>query len=328
MGSLVIPELSIKLNPSRILPSLTVSYNWSNASPYVLERDVTSVLESGFSTIKGLQKLDSKSSKGNGSITLNFDKYTDIDIVRFEVATIIRQLYKQLPKRTSYPIISANRPNDETQRAFISYSVNAKDTPYDIQQTVKTQIEPIIGAIKGVDKTTVYGANPKEYLLTYNTNVLKTLKLSKQDAITALNTFFNKQSLGEIFYNDEYITLSIQPQNNFIDWQIPIKKIDNRLVYLDELMTIKELEQEATNYYRINGKNAITLSIYATKNANTIALSQTIDKQLKALTKNLPEDYNLIKSYDSTTYLEAELSKIYERSLYTCLLYTSPSPRD
>ncbi|WP_198295226.1 efflux RND transporter permease subunit [Winogradskyella sp. PC-19] len=319
-GLFVIPQLSVKLNSSRSLPSITVSYVWPNASPYILERDVTSVLESGFSIIKGLQKLDSKSSKGNGSVTLNFDKYTDIDIARFEVATIIRQLYKQLPERTSYPVISANRPNDETQRAFLSYSINAKDTPYDIQETVKTQIEPVIGAMKGADKTTVYGANPKEYLLTYNTNLLKTLEFRKQDIITALNTWFGKQSLGDVVYNEEYITLSIQPQNTTVDWHIPIKKVSDRLVYLDEVTTVKEQEQEATSYYRINGENAVTLSVYATKNANTIALAHAIDKRLIELEQNLPQDYNLIKSYDSTIYLEAELSKIYERSLYTVII--------
>lgn len=319
IGLFLIPKLSIQLNPTTSTTSITVSFNWPNASPYAVEREVTSILESGFSTIKGLQKLDSRSSKSNGSITLHFDKYADIDVSRFEVATIIRQLYKKLPERVSYPIISANRANNETQRAFLSYSINAKDSPFEIQETIKTQIEPIIGAIKGVDKTTVHGANPKEYVVTYNANLLKTLNLSKKDVITALHAWFGKQSLGDVVYNDEHITLSTQPQA-FVNWHIPIKKIGTRLVYLDELTTIKEQEQEATNYYRINGKNAITLSIYATKNANTIALAQAIDKQLTALAKKLPQDYNLIKSYDSTTYLEAELSKIYERSSYTVII--------
>lgn len=320
VGVFIIPQLSVKLNPSSSLPSIRVSFRWDNASPYVLERDVTSILESGFSTIKGLEKLDSRSSKGTGSITLNFDKYTNIDIARFEAATIIRQLYKQLPERTSYPTISVNRPDADEERAFLSYSINANESPYDIQETVKTQMEPIIGAISSVDKTVVNGANPKEYLLNYDTALLQTLKLTRQDLIAALTNVFNKESLGEITYNEDYITLSIQPETQDLNWHIPVKKIGNRLVYLDELTTIKEQEQEAQIYYRINGKNAITLAIYATKDANTIRLARTIDEQLNVIKQNLPKDYSIIKSYDSTTYLKTELNKIYERSFYTIII--------
>lgn len=320
VGVFVIPQLSVKLNPSNSLPSINVAFSWPNASPYVLERDVTSILESGFSTLRGLQKLNSKSSKGAGSITLDFDKYTNIDIARFEAATIIRQLYKQLPERTSYPTISVNRPDDEEQRAFLSYSINANASPFDIQETVKTQIEPIIGAINTIDKTVVYGANPKEYLLNCDMALLQTLKLTRQDLITALNNVFNKQALGEINYNKDYITLSIQPQTETLNWHIPIKKVENRIVYLDELTTIKEQEQEAISYYRINGKNAITLAIYATKSANTIRLAQKVDDELNLLKESLPKDYSIIKSYDSTTYLKTELNKIYERSFYTIII--------
>lgn len=320
LGVFIIPKLSVKLNPSSSLRSITVAYNWSNASPYVLERDVTSVLEGGFSIIKGLKNLESRSSKGEGSINMEFDKRTDINIARFEVATIIRQLYKKLPDKVTYPTISVNRPDDEEQKAFLSYSINAQASSLDIQETVKTKIEPIIGSIKTIDKTLVYGANPIEYVLNYDPKFLQTLKITRQDLITAIENTFKKQALGEITYRKDYITLSIQPEAEGFGWHIPIKKIESRIVYLDELTTIKQKEQEVQSYYRINGKNAITLAIYATKEANTIRLAKTVDEALDIIKQKLPENYRIIKSYDSTTYLKKELAQIYERSFYTIII--------
>tara|TARA_B100001059_G_C17547665_1_gene433629 strand:+ start:298 stop:702 length:405 start_codon:yes stop_codon:yes gene_type:complete len=101
LGSSVIPRLSVRLNPNASLPSINVSFNWPKASPYTLERKVTSVLDGGFSVLKGLSNLKFKSLKESGSITLEFDKHTDIDVVLFEVSTIIRQLYKKLPEKVS-----------------------------------------------------------------------------------------------------------------------------------------------------------------------------------------------------------------------------------
>lgn len=320
IGLFVLPHLAVRLNPSSSLPSINVSFNWTNASAYVLERDVTTLLESGFSTLRGLEKLNSRSSNGNGNITLNFNKHTNIDIARFETATIIRQLYKQLPENVSYPTISVNRPDDEEQQAFLTYSINAARTPFEIQEVVKTQLEPVIGALPNIDKTVVYGANPKEFILQYNRLQLQSLKLNRQHLIAAITNAHQKVALGDIFLNNDYITLAIMPNVRELDWHIPVKKVDNRIVYLDELVTIKEQEQEAQNYFRINGKNAITLAIYATKNANTITLAKKVDNELQRLQTNLPPNYAVVKTYDSTTFLNTELSKIYERSIYTIVI--------
>ncbi|WP_026776317.1 efflux RND transporter permease subunit [Polaribacter sp. Hel_I_88] len=319
LGFLLLPKLSIRLNPSESLPSLNISYNWANASAYATEREVTNILEGGFSVVKGLTKINSKSSKGNGNITLEFNRYTNIDFVRFEIATIIRQLYKKLPEKVSYPTLSVNKPNKENERAFLSFSINAKQSPFAIQETVKNQIEPIIGAIQGVDKTQVYGATPKEFIINYNFQLLKQLSINKQDIITSLQQQFTKQSLGAIFYKKEYITLSINT-NNELNWHIPIKKVGERIIYLDDIAKILEQEQETQSYYRVSGKNAITLSIYANKNANTIVLVKRVSEKLQEIQTLLPNGYSIIETYNATEYLETELNKIYERSSYTVLI--------
>lgn len=320
LGLFVMNKLSVRLNPSESLPSVNVNYSWPNSSPYSLEREVTSILESGFSIIKGLSKVSSKSSKSSGYITLEFDKYTDIDNVRFEVATIIRQLYKKLPEKVSYPVISLNKSNDDiSNRAFLSYNINAPENAFQIQETVKNQIEPIVGSIKNVDKTQVYGATPKEYVINYNTFYLRQLSITKQEVITAIQQQFSKESLGDIRYKGEYISLAINSSDT-INWHIPIKKSSDRIIYLDQVVTIKEAEQEVQSYYRLNGKNAITLSIYATKNANTILLAKEVNTRIQEITKLLPKGYSVIQTYNATEYLEKELTKIYERSAYTVII--------
>lgn len=320
LGAFVFPKLSVKLNPSSTLPSITINYSWANSSPYTLEQDITSKLESGFSTLRGLEKLSSKSSKGQGYITLEFDKYTNIDIARFETATVIRQLYKKLPEQSSYPIISVNKPNESQTRAFISYSIKANTSSLDIQEMVSTQIQPFINSIKNVDRTQIYGANNKEYIISLNDALIRELKIKKNDLINALQTFYKKASLGSVFFKDQYISLSLLPTTEKIGWHIPVKKIDGRLIYLDEFATIKEQEQETQNYYRINGDNSITLNVYATKKANTITLSEKIQNTINSLEKTLPKDYSIIKTYDSTEYLSEELKKIYKRSSYTVII--------
>jgi multidrug efflux pump subunit AcrB len=288
-----------------------------------MEREVTSKLEAGLSTLKGLSKLQSKSSAGQGSITLNFDKNAGMDAKRFEVATIIRQLYKKLPERVSYPSISLNRPDSDTyQQAFLSYSIDAPRSAFEIQEIVRHQIEPMVGALPAVDRTNVYGATQKEYLIRYDPDLLRQLLVSREDITLALKRYFAKERLGNVYLNDDYLTLAVKAPER-TSWKIPIKKLEDRLLFLNDIATIETAEQEVQQYYRVNGQNAVTLNIFATKNANTISLAKKIEAQIQSLKKDLPPDLAIVQTYNSTEYLRSELNKIYERTAYTILILFS-----
>ncbi len=176
-----------------------------------------------------------------------------------------------------------------------------------------------MGSIKDIEKVSVYGAQPKEFIVNYNLNRLKKLQISKQEILTALKNYFYKSSLGEVYSDKEYLTLSVF-QNNEIQWNIPVKKVNNRIVYLNNLAKVREVEQEARSYYRVNGKNAITFSLYAANKANTIQLSKQVEEKIEQIKKQIPRDYTINQIYNTTEYLSAELSKIYKRSLYTIFI--------
>ncbi|MFV0248613.1 MAG: efflux RND transporter permease subunit [Tenacibaculum sp.] len=316
LGFFLVSKISIRLNPSSALPSITVNCYWSNASPNNIERKITSILEGGLNTIEGIQKMRSKSSTGYGTIVLDFNESVDIDNKRFEIATVIRQLYKKLPEQTSYPTITVNKPNDDEQKVFLSYSINAKTIPSQIQATVKTIVEPSLSAISGIDRIEIYGAKPLEYVLKYDFNTINSLGISKENITAAIKNYFSFKSLGESYHNNNYITFAISAKKK-LNWHIPIKKNGERVVFLDEIASVKQQEQEAQSYYRVDGKNAVIMTIYPKKTINSIALANSIDKRLNFVKKTLPKGFLINKVYDSTEYLKAELDKVYQRTVYT-----------
>lgn len=317
LGVFLLQKLPLKLNPSNTDVSITVSYTWPNASPNILERDVTSKLEANFATLNGLKKITSRSSKGYGSIDIEFDKHVDIDIARFEVSAKIREISPQIPKEISYPNITVNRPDGETTREFLSFNIKAPENPSSIRNFVETQIQPIIGSVPGVDRTEIYGARPHEVVIVFDKKILKSLNLTEVDITSALKQVFKRKDLGIVTYGKNEYLLTLNTGLKIKDWHIPIKKVRGRLIFLNQIASIKTQEQEATKYYRINGDNAIAINVYSNKQANTIALVEEIEHKLKKI--QLPSEYFIIKAYDSTKFLKQELSKIYKRSLYTLL---------
>ena len=129
VGIALIPLLPVKLNPSRSLPGFTVGFNMPGTSSRVVEMEVTSKLESMLARIRGVKKLNSTSGNGFGSITVELDKHADLDAVRFEASTVIRQTWPQLPDGVSYPIIRMKVPDEKASRPFMSFTLNAPSTP-------------------------------------------------------------------------------------------------------------------------------------------------------------------------------------------------------
>lgn len=93
VGVALIPLLPVKLNPSRSLPGFTVGFSMPGTSSRVVEMEVTSKLESMLARIRGVKRLNSTSGNGYGNITVELDKHADVEAVRFEASTIIRQTY-------------------------------------------------------------------------------------------------------------------------------------------------------------------------------------------------------------------------------------------
>ncbi len=94
IGFAAMPLLNLRLYPGRSKPSVSVSYNMHGANAVVEDGEVTSKLEGLLSRVTGLKNLSSRTSAGSGWINMEMDKNTDMDAVRFEVAALIRQVYK------------------------------------------------------------------------------------------------------------------------------------------------------------------------------------------------------------------------------------------
>lgn len=328
IGVAFIPLLPVKLVPSRTLPGLTISYSMPGNSSRVVESEVTSKLESMLARVKGIKNINSTSDNGSGYITLELDKHADVDATRFEVSTIIRQTWPQLPDGVSYPQISTQRSDDKANRPFITYTLNAPSTPILIQQYAEEKIKPVIGQIKGIYKVTLNGATPMEWRLEYDSEQLARLGITLGAVQAAIVRHYEKEFLGICSVErggegEEWIRLvriSAGDEKEFEPATIQLESKDGTVVPLDKLIKVKHLEEEPQSYYRINGLNSIYLYITAEESANQLKLSSEVKQKMAELQRKMPAGYEVHVSYDSTEYIQKELDKIYIRTGMTVLI--------
>lgn len=328
IGLVLVPLLPVKLAPSRTLPGLTISFSMPGNSSRVIEAEVTSKLEAMMARVKGIRKVNSTSDNGSGFVTLELDKHADIDAARFEVSTIIRQTWPQLPEGVSYPQISTRRSDDKAAKPFITYTLNAPANPILIQQYAEENIKPVLGQLKGIYKVELNGATPMEWQLEYDSDQLSRLAISLSAVQRAINRHYEKEFLGVCSIEKgaggkEWIRLvrtSTEKEMEFEPGAIQLQAGDGTMVTLEKLIKVKHVEERPQSYYRINGLNSIYLYVTAEETANQLKLSAEVKQLMSELQQKMPAGYEVHVSYDATEYIQKELDKIYFRTGLTVLI--------
>jgi multidrug efflux pump subunit AcrB len=322
IGLAFTPLLNIRYKPGRDLPQLEVRYAWPNASPKVIEQEATKI-EGLLSKIGQIKSIESYSDLGSGRVLLLFDKSVDINEKRYEVSSMLRQLRHHLPRQMSTPEIYTNSAEQGQSATFMVLTINASASTREIKKETEKIIKPGLLKVKGISDISIYGATPMQWEICYQPALLKNYNISPDDIKATINQLGEQQFLGNHLDASNALvpllssTQAVHPQ----DWgRLPIVNRAGRVIRLSDVATIKYKEQAPSSYYRINGKNALNIVIGTAKDENQIRIARQIQKQLKFLENNLPLEYSIKVSYDSTQYITEELNKIAFRTILSLLI--------
>lgn len=316
------PLVNLRLYPGRSKPAVTVSYQMQGANAVVIDSEVTSRLEGLLSRVEGLEKLTSRTSAGSGWISMEMNKGADMDAVRFEVATLIRQVFPSLPERVSYPEIRASRPDEEEKaETLLTFTMSGLGQNSEIGNYANEYLAPRLSELPGVNGVFVYGGNSRRIDLVYNKELLKNIGLAVSELASQIREYYSQTNLGRVadqtFSGDQTfvpVTFSGWGADKFKPDDIQIKH-QGRLFKLTDLVEVKERESEPKSFYRINGLNTVNIVVQSTPGANQIVTAGLVKDKVGEMRAQLPKGYGINVSYDSSEQLKEELNKIILRIL-------------
>ncbi|WP_246254416.1 efflux RND transporter permease subunit [Pedobacter foliorum] len=314
------PLIPVKLSPSGELPRITVSFAMPQSSARVVEMEATSKLEAMLLRLKGVGNIYSVSSNGWGSITLELDKHTPVDLARFEISTIIRQTWSELSDEVSYPSISVDHPDSESARPFMSYTVNSVVSPNEIHSYVENVIKNKLSTIQGIFNIEVSGARSIVWEVKYDDKQLKVYKLASTDLENAIQSHYRKSFLGvtktdRTNGSDKLMRVLFRGSDDerFNPASITVINKEGISISLDRLVSVVQKEELPSSYYRVNGLNSIYINLTSSQTANQLRLSEEVKKVMAEICKIKNDVFEVNLVYDATTNVSHELGKIYLR---------------
>lgn len=322
-------RLKVDLLPGIDIPQISIHTAYPGASPREVEESVSRVLESGLSSVKNLKNIYSTSSKESSTVSLEFYHGTDLDLVLNEIRDALELVKSLLPSKSQAPrIFRYNLKNIPV----MAITINSVRPVSELKRYADEVIKPGLERLDGVAIVTVNGGSRKRVLIEVSQNRLESygLSLSRISSIIASQNL--ELSAGNIIENNlEYLVQvsgkfkSIEEIGNVvIAYKIPdISSGINSAaieIKLKDIANIKTDFEDLSEYVEYNGLPSISLSVQKRSDANSIAVSNVVMREIEKLKLSMPKDMKLEIASDSTNFIKASISTVVNSAYFGAIL--------
>nr|WP_267517120.1 efflux RND transporter permease subunit [Borreliella garinii] len=322
-------RLKVDLLPGIDIPQISIHTAYPGASPREVEESVSRVLESGLSSVKNLKNIYSTSSKESSTVSLEFYHGTDLDLVLNEIRDALELVKSLLPSKSQAPrIFRYNLKNIPV----MEITINSVRPVSELKRYADEVIKPGLERLDGVAIVTVNGGSRKRVLIEVSQNRLESygLSLSRISSIVASQNL--ELSAGNIIENNlEYLVQvsgkfkSIEEIGNVvIAYKIPdiSSGINSSAIEikLKDIANIKTDFEDLSEYVEYNGLPSISLSVQKRSDANSIAVSNVVMREIEKLKLSMPKDMKLEIASDSTNFIKASISTVVNSAYFGAIL--------
>ncbi len=100
---------------------------------------------------------------------------------------------------------------------------------------------------------------------------------------------------------------------------IIVGSINDQVVYLKDVATIRDSIKEMTMDEKINGRNGVRMMVMKQSGANTVTVTKDVTQRLDELKKGLPQDVEVSLIFDSSEFITGSINNLSQTLLYALL---------
>jgi hydrophobic/amphiphilic exporter-1 (mainly G- bacteria), HAE1 family len=313
-GAISLDRLGLNLLPELTYPTLTIRTEFEGAAPAEIEEQITRRIEQRVGVAGGVRKMHSISAAGRSDVVLEFLWGTDMDMASIEVREKLDLV--RLPIEIEKPVILRLNPNlDPIYRLTLTDTSNVADPTRKLQSLRRFADESLkrkLDAVPGVAAAIVAGGYEDEVSIFVDQEKLAQLDITVQalgQRLRATNVNLSGGTLKD--GGQEYLVRTLNQFATIEDIRNTIIfQRQARILRLRDVAEVVEGQRERDVVMRVNGNEAIEVSLYKEGDANTVAVAGSIRNSLEELTQSLEPGMQLTTIYDQSAFIEAAISEV------------------
>ncbi|MDB4944628.1 MAG: multidrug efflux transporter [Labilithrix sp.] len=332
-GIVAISRIGISQYPDVDYPNISVSLSWPGASPAAVEREIIEPVEQAIAQVEGVKSMSSKSSAGNGRITVVFDMSRDVDLALQDVQARVGSATRSLPKDVPAASVSKSNPDDQ---AIITVGVTGPFSQQVLADVARYQVQEKLQTVPGVGQISLTGYVDRNIRIWLDASRLAEKGVVANDVINAIRTehvevpggaletggrSLNVRLLGEAVDLAQFRKLVVRrskatttgatgASGSGTASAAALAAGGQSVVYLEDVADVEDGFADSSSLARLDGVPLQAMGVLKQRGTNAVAVAAGVRERVADIQRTLPEGMKVQVLFDQTTFIEESVHEL------------------
>jgi multidrug efflux pump subunit AcrB/ABC-type multidrug transport system ATPase subunit len=311
LGYVSYKKLSVELFPNFQLPVLFVQITTPlEMDPAYIEQQAVIPVEGSVGTLEGIEKIESNVTSRSATIQIYLNQNADLKYANLKLQEKIDAVKGSLPPE--FMIASMKIDLEQINSQFMELQVRGEGGVDRIRNIAEREIRTELENIDGIAGVQVYGGRENSIEVRLDEKACKANGIT-MDRVRRLlnNNRSDKTFTGRVSEGNNKLFVNVTSE--YTD----VIEIGNLIVKNEGPILLKDVAQiffgvkEESSYSRVNGLDAVTISIVADNQANLIDLSHSALDKIAELNKKLDSSgVTIVVQNNSAEIMEKNINEV------------------
>lgn len=321
LGYVSYKRLQVELYPNAQLPTLIVQVNSVlQVDPSYIETQAVIPIEGAVGTLENVEKIESTVNSRSGTVIIYYTQKADLKYAYLKLQEKVNTLSKTLPEEFVLNIIRIDLEQINTM--FMDLQVRGTGGVDRVRNITEKDIKPELENIDGIAGVELFGGRESSIEVRLEEEACRAHKISINTVRSALaSNSRDKVFAGRVFEGDKRLFVNLSAE--YTD----VSEIGNIIIKQDGPILLKDVAsiyfgvKDETSYSRVNGLEAVTLSLVYDNQANLIELSHKTLSVLDELNQKLKAaGIEIVVQNNNAEIMEKNIDQIINLALIGGLL--------
>ena len=318
-GVVALQTIPIQMSPDIEKPVLDVRVRWDGASPSDVDREIVGRLESELSSLNGVEKIASRSTRGYGRVTLTYGVGQDMDKALVLLLSKLSAV-NGLPDEADTPTVRTSNSDDSPVARLALVSKDGVNVDVEgLGQYLDTNIVEPLSRVEGIAEVDYYGGSRREIRVLIDPDKLVQHKVTLSEVLNALRTSSSMMSVGMVNEGKRSYTVRSEAINYTPETAGRIVLRADVLasgtivpLLLEDVARLDIRFPKQTSFRRLNGKPGIIVNAIREQGSNVVATMLRVRSVVDALNRDElgQRGLNLRVVYDETKYISSAIDLV------------------